>query len=157
MLKIQILDDRLDASMLKPATKGSAAIDLRACISNTLVLGAGKQLPIPTGLSVAIDKLHVGKLYPRSGKGLKGLVLGNLTGVIDSDYRGEIIVVLWNRNLSRSITVEPMDAIAQFVVQTHYDYSKMKIIGADEQLDKTTRGKGGFGSTDKVVEPPGDE
>lgn len=103
-IQLKILDDRITQDMLQPATVGSAGIDLRACIDDKLTIKPGECVLVPSGIAIHInDPAYAALIYPRSGLGHKhGLVLGNLTGVIDSDYQGQIKVSLWNRNPSMS-------------------------------------------------------
>lgn len=144
-MRIKILDDRLNDEKYRPgyATSGSAGLDIRARIPSPIDLLAGQAMRIPVGVAVAIPTGHVGLLVPRSGLGLRGLVLGNLVGVIDSDYRGEVEVVLWNRSEDGFIRINPMDRIAQMlivpVVAGRIDFVS--------ELDDTDRGDGGFGHT----------
>lgn len=132
------------------ATDGSIGMDLRANIDKPITLRGGVSAKIPTGIALHIRSQSVGAfIYPRSSLGMKGLVLANLVGVIDSDYQGEIIVALWNRldhptEENDCITINPLDRIAQLVFQpiVRVDF---KVV--DEFAEKTARGAGGFGST----------
>jgi dUTP pyrophosphatase len=127
------------------ATPGSAGVDLQAFIEFTITLAPGETCKIPTGFGVHIkDPTIVGKIYPRSGLGSKGLILGNGTAVIDSDYQGQIFIVAWNRNTDRSIDIMPDDRIAQLVFErvTQVDFNLVT-----EFEDATLRGEGAFGST----------
>lgn len=150
-IQLKILDSRITQDMLQPATVGSAGIDLRACIDEKIVIKPGECVLVPSGIAIHInDPGYAALIYPRSGLGHKhGVVLGNLTGVIDSDYQGQIKVSLWNRNqnLSDCYTIKPMDRIAQIViapvVRPHFDI-------VSEFCESTARGVGGFGSTDKI-------
>lgn len=143
-MKIKILDSGIPPESIKPTTLGSAGIDLRAILDNPVTIYPNQQILIPTGISVAIPKGWVGLISPRSGLGITGLVIGNLTGVIDSDYRGEIVVCLWNRHDVRRFEIQQYERIAQMYLVPHYDYSQIKIVN---ELDETDRGLGGFGST----------
>lgn len=144
MIEVKILDDRLNSGMLIPSTDGSAAIDLRACIQSSLFLYPNDNFTVKTGLSFYIkDPSLAGIVLPRSGLGTKGLVVGNLVGLIDSDYQGEISISLWNRSKT-IIKVEPLDRVAQFMVipVIHPQY---KVV--DSFNEQTTRGANGHGST----------
>lgn len=144
-MQIQIIDSRLQESWFKPSTAQAAGIDLRACIDKPVQIFNGDQLLVSAGFKMALTEGWVGMLYPRSGLGTSGLVLGNLTGVIDGDYRGEVKVCLWNRNMEgQPITIHPLDRIAQMVIVPHYSHSYIELV---DELSKTTRGIGGFGST----------
>lgn len=126
-------------------TAGSAGIDLRAAISEKIVLGPNQQATIPTGLAIHIgDPNYASMILPRSGLGTKGLVIGNLVGLIDSDYQGELSVTAWNRNPTGEITINPLDRIAQmiFVPLVH---AKFNLV--EEFPTETERGVGGYGST----------
>jgi dUTP pyrophosphatase len=144
MISVKILDDRLKPEMLVPSTDGSAAIDLRACMEQNLYLHPNQSAMIKTGLAFFIkDKDKAGIVLPRSGLGTKGLVIGNLVGLIDSDYQGEISVSLWNRT-DHLITINPMDRVAQFMIipVIHPEYEVV-----EEFNEQTKRGTGGHGST----------
>jgi dUTP pyrophosphatase len=145
-VKLRILDPRLGKEFPLPshATAGSAGMDLRACIEAPLELAPGATSLIPTGLSIYIeDPTLAAMLLPRSGLGHKnGIVLGNLVGLIDSDYQGPLMVSVWNRG-SSAFTITPGDRIAQMVmvpvVQVEFDVV--------EDFSATKRGGGGFGSS----------
>lgn len=145
-LSVRVLDHRLGTKFDLPsyATEGSAGLDLRAMVEKELVLDPGKVELIPTGLSIYIkDKTVAAALLPRSGLGHKhGLVLGNLVGLIDSDYQGPLMVSAWNRS-DKPIVLEPGMRIAQMIL--------LPIIQAElhivESFDETLRGQGGFGHT----------
>ena len=129
------------------ATKGSAAVDLRAAIDAPVKLYPGFTSEIPTGLKMAIPDGVAGIILPRSGLGSReGIVLANLVGLIDSDYRGEITVTLWNRNSEnngRVFLIEPGDKLCQMMFIPH-----IKVVMTEvEELPPTTRGSGGHGST----------
>lgn len=143
-MKIELLDNGLNKGMFVPATTGAAGIDLRAILDNPITIFPDQHIFVPTGIKVAIPENWVGLISPRSGLGTKGLVLGNMTGVIDSDYRGEIMVCLWNRHPEKKFEVQPYDRIAQMYVVPHYSYSNLDFV---DHLDTTERGEGGFGST----------
>lgn len=144
-MRVKILDDRLNDEKYRPgyATSGSAGLDLRACIPIPINLWAGQTMQIPAGMAVAIPAGHVGLLVPRSGLGQRGLVLGNLVGVIDSDYRGEVKVALWNRSADGYIPIDPMDRIAQMLIVPVV----AGMVDFVSELDDTDRGDGGFGHT----------
>ena len=147
-IQIKLIDKRLGNEFPIPqyATEGSAGLDLCACIDNDLIINPGDTALISAGFAIYIaDKSYAAMLLPRSGLGHKhGIVLGNLTGLIDSDYQGEIFVSCWNRG-ETLFTIQPGDRIAQMIL--------MPIIKAEfeevENLPKTLRGSGGFGSTGK--------
>lgn len=144
-MEIIILDKRLNLDMLKPATGGSAGIDLYSCIFRKITLCPGDTITIKTGVSIHIkDRNYAGFIYPRSGLGSKGIVLGNLTGVIDAYYQGEIIVNLWNRHTESVIAIEPMMRIAQLVIQPILVPTFNQV---DEFSEETDRGSNGFGSS----------
>ncbi len=143
-IDIKILDPRVGKEFPLPAyaTSGSAGLDLRACLDEPLVLAAGETRLIPTGLAVYIaDPQLAAVILPRSGLGHKhGIVLGNLVGLIDSDYQGPLMVSAWNRG-EHSFTIQPGDRIAQLVfvpvVQAEFNLV--------EEFTTTDRGEGGFG------------
>lgn len=132
----------------KPCTDGSAAVDIMACIPAKIVIYPEAHKIIDTGICIHIDDpRYVAKIYPRSGLGSKGLVLGNLTGVIDSDYQGEIKVCLWNRgviagNQARKFTINPGERIAQMTLERVYPFHWDPV---NEFSKETKRGAGGFG------------
>ena len=129
------------------ATPGSAGLDLRACIDEAVVLQPGDTVLIPTGLAVHLaNPAYAAVLLPRSGLGHKhGIVLGNLVGLIDSDYQGELKVSVWNRG-KEAFTVEPFERIAQMVVVPVVQAS-FKVV---DEFAASERGEGGFGSTGKA-------
>ena len=145
-VKLKILDPRIGREFPLPhhATAGSAGMDLRACLAAPLVLQPGAAELIPTGISIYVeDSTLAALLLPRSGLGHKsGIVLGNLVGLIDSDYQGPLMVSCWNRG-SASFTVNPGDRIAQMVIVpvVHVDFEVV------EEFTSTVRGAGGFGSS----------
>ena len=144
-MQIQIQDPRIVAPDLRPKTAGSAGIDLHACIHKIIQLWPGEQITIPVGIKIALDPGYVGQIHPRSGLGMKGLILANSTGIIDSDYRGEIAVRLWNRSQNENFLIHPMDRVAQLVIVQHYPHNCIEISTA--ALPETSRGEQGFGST----------
>lgn len=145
-LQVKILNPKIGDSIEMPAytTPGAAGLDLRACIDEPLELQPGDTDLLPTGLAIYIeDPGYAAMILPRSGLGHKhGIVLGNLVGLIDSDYQGELMISVWNRG-QRSFTVEPGDRVAQLVlvpvVQTQF-----RVV---EEFTSTERGTGGFGSS----------
>ena len=145
-LQVRILDARLGGEFPLPAyaTEGSAGLDLRACIDAPLALEPGRAELIPTGLSIYVaDPGLAAVILPRSGLGHKhGLVLGNLVGLIDSDYQGPLMVSCWNRG-SATYTVQPGERIAQLVVVPVVQV-ELQIV---ENFTATARGGGGFGHT----------
>ncbi|RQP23905.1 dUTP diphosphatase [Piscinibacter terrae] len=145
-IDVKILDPRMADQMPAYATPGSAGLDLRACLDAPLVLEPGQSQLIPTGLSIHIgDPGLAAMILPRSGLGHKhGIVLGNLVGLIDSDYQGPLMVSCWNRG-STAFTVQPLERIAQLVIVpvVQASFQVVTEFGASE------RGEGGFGSTGK--------
>ena len=146
-IAVKVLDPRMAQHLPQYATAGSAGLDLRACLDDPLTIDAGQAALIPTGLSLHIgDPGLAAMLLPRSGLGHKhGIVLGNLVGLIDSDYQGPLMVSCWNRS-TQAYTVQPLERIAQMVivpvVQAHFKRV--------ESFDDTARGSGGFGSTGRA-------
>jgi dUTP pyrophosphatase len=128
------------------ATPGSAGLDLRACLDAPLVLEAGQSALIPTGLSIHIgDPGLAALILPRSGLGHKhGIVLGNLVGLIDSDYQGPLMVSCWNRGAA-AFTIQPLERIAQLVIVPVVQAAFRRV----ESFEESARGEGGFGSTGK--------
>jgi deoxyuridine 5'-triphosphate nucleotidohydrolase len=145
-IKLRILDPRIGREFPLPqhSTPGSAGMDLRACIDAPLVLAPGAAELIPTGISIYIeDPGFAAMLLPRSGLGHKsGIVLGNLVGLIDSDYQGPLMVSTWNRGAS-AFTIQPGDRIAQMVLVPVVQAS-FEVV---EEFSATVRGGGGFGSS----------
>lgn len=141
----QILDARLRAAMPAYATAGSAGLDLRACVEEPVTLGPGEWQLIPTGMAIHLaDPGYAALILPRSGLGHKhGIVLGNLVGLIDSDYQGQLMVSAWNRS-PNPYTIQPMERIAQLVVVPVVQ-AQFNIVDAFEA--STERGTGGYGST----------
>lgn len=146
ILKIKKVYPGIELPTPTYATDGSAGIDLCVVLQGVvdIVLEEGELLLFHTGIAVAIPKGYVGLIVPRSGLGTKGIVLGNLTGVIDSDYRGEIMLQLWNRS-DQPQTINHLDRVAQMLI---VPVAQPRIEVVDE-LDSTERGEGGFGSTGK--------
>jgi len=144
---VRVLDPRMAGRLPAYATAGSAGLDLRACIDAPLVLEPGAAELIPTGLAIHIgDPGHAAMLLPRSGLGHKhGIVLGNLVGLIDSDYQGPLMVSCWNRG-SAAFTIEPLERIAQLVVVPVVQ-AEFRVV---DSFDGSERGSGGFGSTGRA-------
>ena len=143
-IELKLLDARLAAQLPAYATPGSAGLDLRACLDAPLVLEPGRTELIPTGLALHIaDANLAAMILPRSGLGHKhGIVLGNLVGLIDSDYQGPLMVSCWNRGAS-AYTIEPFERIAQLVIVPVVQ-AAFRVV---ERFDASQRGAGGFGST----------
>ena len=145
-LDVRVLDSRLLDQLPHYATSGSAGLDLRACIDQAIVLKPGDSTLVPSGIAIHLgDPGYAAMVLPRSGLGHKhGIVLGNLVGLIDSDYQGQIFVSVWNRSQSE-FTIQPLERIAQMIVvpvlQVEFN------VVADFAL--SSRGVGGFGSTGK--------
>ena len=141
----QILDVRLRAAMPAYATAGSAGLDLRACVDEPVTLGPGEWQLVPTGIAIHLaNPGYAAMILPRSGLGHKhGIVLGNLVGLIDSDYQGQLMVSAWNRS-PNPYTIQPMERIAQLVVVPVVQ-AQFNIVDAFEA--STERGTGGYGST----------
>lgn len=145
-LDVKILDPRLRGSLPQYATSGAAGLDLRACIETPLTLAPGAAELVPSGMAIHLgDPGLAAMVLPRSGLGHKhGIVLGNLVGLIDSDYQGQLMVSVWNRG-SAAFTIQPMDRIAQLVVVPVVQV-KLNVV---EDFIESVRGAGGFGSTGK--------
>jgi dUTP pyrophosphatase len=145
-IELKLLDPRMAAHLPAYATPGSAGLDLRACIDAPIVLEPGRTELIPTGLAIHIgDPGLAAVLLPRSGLGHKhGVVLGNLVGLIDSDYQGPLMVSCWNRG-SVAFTVQPMERIAQLVIVPVVQAQFRQVA----EFAASHRGEGGFGSTGK--------
>ena len=141
---VRILDPRMRDRLPAYATTGSAGLDLRACIDAPVVLRPGETQLVPTGLAIHIgDAGFAAMILPRSGLGHKhGIVLGNLVGLIDSDYQGPLMVSAWNRG-SEPFTIEPFERIAQLVV-VPVAQAEFRVV---ESFDASARGAAGFGST----------
>lgn len=145
-VQVKVLDSRLGNEWPMPtyATTGSAGLDLRACVDAATVIEPGQTVLVKTGLSIYIEDPHfAGLILPRSGLGHKhGIVLGNLVGLIDSDYQGELMVSVWNRSQT-AFSLEPGERLAQYVVvpviQAQFDIVN--------EFEATERGAGGFGHT----------
>ena len=145
-IAVKILDPRMQDQMPSYATTGSAGLDLRACIDSPLTLEPGSTHLIRTGLAIHIgDPAYAAMILPRSGLGHKhGIVLGNLVGLIDSDYQGELMVSTWNRG-STSFVLNPMERLAQLVIVPVLQVG-FEVV---ESFEGSERGEGGFGSTGK--------
>jgi len=145
-IDVKVLDPRMAEQMPSYATPGSAGLDLRACLDAPLVLEPGQSQLIPTGLAIHIgDPGLAAMILPRSGLGHKhGIVLGNLVGLIDSDYQGPLMVSCWNRG-NAAFTVQPMERIAQLVIVPVVQ-AGFRVVS---EFEESHRGEGGFGSTGK--------
>ena len=145
-LDIKVLDERIREHLPAYATGGSAGLDIRACIPDPITLRPGDSALIPSGIAIHIgDPGFAAVLIPRSGLGHKhGIVLGNLVGLIDSDYQGQVFVSCWNRG-KEPFVVNPMERIAQMVIVPVVQVG-LNIV---ESFDESARGAGGFGSTGK--------
>ena len=145
-IELKILDQRVGDSIPLPhyATDGSAGLDMRACIDEPLTVNPGDTVLVPTGLAIHIaDPALAAVLLPRSGLGHKhGLVLGNLTGLIDSDYQGQVFISCWNRS-SAAYEVQPGERIAQMVF-VPVEQVQFSVV---DEFDASDRGDGGFGSS----------
>jgi len=145
-LEIRILDEKIRSQLPAYATPGSAGLDLRACIDHPITLEPGDSSLIPTGLAIHLDDPGLAAvIIPRSGLGHKhGIVLGNLVGLIDSDYQGQVLVSCWNRG-REAFEVKPLERIAQLVVVPVVQVA-LNVVDA---FGESERGAGGFGSTGK--------
>lgn len=145
-IDVKILDARMRDQLPSYATPGSAGLDLRACIDQALTIEPGATHLIPTGLAIHVaDPGYAAVILPRSGLGHKqGIVLGNLVGLIDSDYQGPLMVSAWNRS-AVAYTLQPMERLAQLVV---LPIAQVQFNVVDE-FEQSDRGTGGFGSTGK--------
>ena len=143
-IDVKILDDRLRDQLPHYATAGSAGLDLRACIDSTLTLKPGETQLIPTGMAIHLaDPGYAALILPRSGLGHKhGIVLGNLVGLIDSDYQGPLMVSAWNRG-QQSFELAPLERLAQLVIVPVVQ-AQFNVV---ESFEASDRGAGGFGST----------
>ncbi|MFA9218045.1 MAG: dUTP diphosphatase [Sphingomonadaceae bacterium] len=145
-IDVKILDPRMQDQLPAYATPGSAGLDLRACIDAPITIEPGQTVLIPTGLAIHLaDPGYAAMILPRSGMGHKnGIVLGNLVGLIDSDYQGQLMVSTWNRG-QNSFTLQPMERLAQLIIVPVLQVG-FNIV---EEFDSSERGAGGFGSTGK--------
>jgi len=145
-IDVKILDPRMKELLPAYATAGSAGLDLRAAIREPLTIAPGSTHLVPTGLAIHIgDPGYAAMILPRSGMGHKhGIVLGNLVGLIDSDYQGELMISTWNRGQTE-FTLQPMDRLAQLVIVPVLQVE----LNVVEEFGASERGAGGFGSTGK--------
>jgi dUTP pyrophosphatase len=145
-LDVKILDPRIRDMLPHYGTAGAAGLDLRACVEGPLELRPGDSQLVPSGIAIHIgDPGYAAIVLPRSGLGAKhGIVLGNLVGLIDSDYQGQVFISVWNRGQA-AFTIQPMDRIAQLVV-VPVQQVEFNVV---EEFRSSSRGAGGFGSTGK--------
>lgn len=143
-IQVKILDSRIGNEFPLPqyATEGSAGLDLRACLQQALTLAPGESTLIPSGIAIHIaDPGYAAVLLPRSGLGHKhGIVLGNLVGLIDSDYQGEVLISCWNRG-REAFTIQPGERVAQMVILPVVQ-ARFEVV---EEFEQSRRGAGGFG------------
>ncbi len=146
-IDVRILDERLRQTPPHYATAGSAGLDLRACIAGPIEIRPGETVLVPSGIAIHLaDPGLAAMILPRSGLGHKhGIVLGNLVGLIDSDYQGEIMVSTWNRG-STPFTLNPLDRLAQLVIVPVVQAT----FNVVDEFAQSERGAGGFGSTGKA-------
>jgi dUTP pyrophosphatase len=144
MVDLRVLDERIREQLPAYQTTGSAGLDLRACLDEALELAPGANYLMPTGIAVHIaDPAYAALVMPRSGLGYKhGIVLGNLVGLIDSDYQGPLMVPLWNRSDTHFI-IQPLERIAQMIIVPVIQ-AQFRVV---EQFESSARGEAGFGST----------
>ena len=147
LVDIKILDARLHEAMPAYATPGSAGLDLRACLDAPLTLEPNARQLVPTGMALFLnDPAYAALILPRSGLGHKhGIVLGNLVGLIDSDYQGQLMVSAWNRSTT-AFTITPMERIAQLVIVPVVQ-AQFRVVS---EFPVSSRGEGGYGSTGKA-------
>lgn len=145
-VQLKLLDDKVKEYLPQYATEGSAGLDLRACLDAPLILKPGQTELIPTGIAIHIEDKHLcGMILPRSGLGHKhGIVLGNLVGLIDSDYQGQLFISIWNRGQTEFI-LNPLERIAQLVIVPVVQVGFELV----DEFTQSKRGDGGFGSTGK--------
>jgi dUTP pyrophosphatase len=145
-IELKILDERMRSQLPAYATPGSAGLDLRACLESAIEIAPGQTVLVPTGLAIHVaDPAYAAIILPRSGLGHKhGIVLGNLVGLIDSDYQGQLMVSTWNRG-STAFTLQPMERLAQLVIVPVMQ-AQFEVV---EEFHASERGAGGFGSTGK--------
>ncbi|HLO95316.1 MAG TPA: dUTP diphosphatase [Burkholderiaceae bacterium] len=145
-IDLKILDARMAEQLPAYATPGSAGLDLRACLDAAVTLEPGQTFLVPTGLAIHIaDPGLAAVILPRSGLGHKhGVVLGNLVGLIDSDYQGQLMVSVWNRSQT-AFVIQPMERIAQLVIVPVVQ-AQFRVV---DEFGASDRGEGGFGSTGK--------
>ena len=146
-LQVKIIDERMRSQLPQYATPGSAGLDLRACLDEAIDISPGQTVLVPTGISIYInDPRYCAMILPRSGLGHKhGSVLGNLVGLIDSDYQGQLMVSTWNRSAT-SFRLEPMERLAQLVIVPVMQVEWTLV----DEFASSDRGAGGFGSTGKA-------
>ena len=146
-LQVKIIDERMRSQLPQYATPGSAGLDLRACLDEAIDIAPGQTVLVPTGISIYInDPRYCAMILPRSGLGHKhGIVLGNLVGLIDSDYQGQLMVSTWNRSAT-SFRLEPMERLAQLVIVPVMQVEWTLV----DEFASSDRGAGGFGSTGKT-------
>lgn len=146
-IDVKIMDERIRDQLPHYATPGSAGLDLRACIDTANIIEPGQTVLIPTGIAIHIaDPGYAAMILPRSGLGHKnGIVLGNLVGLIDSDYQGQLMVSVWNRGY-QTFTLNPLERIAQLIIVPVLQV-EFNIV---EEFSNSDRGAGGFGSTGKA-------
>lgn len=146
-IELKILHSAIREQLPEYATSGAAGLDLRACIDQAITLPAGQSTLIPTGIAIHLaDPNYAAMLLPRSGLGHKnGIVLGNLVGLIDSDYQGEIKISLWNRS-NEDFVIEPMMRVAQMVIVPVLQVA----FNVVDEFTPSERGQGGFGSTGRA-------
>ena len=147
-IDVKIINPLIKDQLPHYATAGSAGLDLRACISDKIILEPGQTVLIPTGLAIHLaDANYAAMILPRSGLGHKhGIVLGNPVGLIDSDYQGELMVSAWNRS-STAFTLQPMERLAQLVI---VPVVQAQFNEVQDFAQVSERGTGGYGSTGKV-------
>jgi dUTP pyrophosphatase len=145
-IAVKILDPRMKDQLPAYATPGSAGLDLRACIDDAMTISPGQTVLIPTGLAIHLaDPNFAAMILPRSGMGHKnGIVLGNLVGLIDSDYQGQLMISTWNRGLVE-FTLQPMERLAQLIIVPVVQ-AAFEVV---DEFSDSERGSGGFGSTGK--------
>ncbi len=145
-LDVKILDPRIRDNMPQYGTPGAAGLDLRACLDAPLTLAPGDSQLVPSGIAIHLGDASLAAIVlPRSGLGAKhGIVLGNLVGLIDSDYQGQVFVSVWNRGKA-AFTIQPLERIAQLVVVPVVQVA----FNVVEEFEASSRGAGGFGSTGK--------
>ena len=146
-LQVKILDERMRDQLPAYGTPGSAGLDLRACIDEVIEIAPGQTVLVPTGLAIYVeDPRYAAFILPRSGLGHKhGIVLGNLVGLIDSDYQGQLMVSTWNRGAT-AFKLEPMERLAQLVVMP-VQQVELKVV---KEFTESSRGASGFGSTGRA-------
>jgi dUTP pyrophosphatase len=146
-LQVKIIDERMRTQLPQYATHGSAGLDLRACLNEPIDIAPGQTVLVPTGIAIFInDPNYSAMILPRSGLGHKhGIVLGNLVGLIDSDYQGQLMVSTWNRG-STDFRLEPMERLAQLVIVPVLQIEWAIV----DEFASSARGDGGFGSTGKT-------